>query len=89
MREYPKIRILFTLECFEGWTVGGAWEDFSLVFKLPGIERIALVVDDTWDQWLTRLFKTFTAVSRSGSSGRIGTRRPGTGYVRIRKKPRY
>jgi hypothetical protein len=65
MKEYPKIRVLFTLEQFEGWTVGGAWEDFTLLFKLPGIERMALVVDETWDEWMTWLFKAFTAFSRT------------------------
>ena len=65
LAENPKIRVLVTLEDFEGWTVGGAWEDFTLIFKLPGVERMALVVDDTWDEWMTWLFKAFTSVSRT------------------------
>jgi hypothetical protein len=65
LKEYPKIRVLITLERFEGWTVGGAWEDFTLVLKLPGIERIALVLDDTWDEWITWLFKAFATVTRT------------------------
>jgi hypothetical protein len=65
LKEYPTIRVLFTLEHFEGWTVGGAWEDFTLIFKLSGIERMGLLVDETWDEWMTWLFKAFASVTHT------------------------
>jgi hypothetical protein len=65
MKEYPKIRVLLTLERFEGWTVGGAWEDLTLAFKIPAIERMAIVVDETWDEWMTLLFQAFAVLTRT------------------------
>jgi hypothetical protein len=64
-KDYHKIRVLFTLERFEGWTVGGAWEDFAFALKLPAIERMAMVVDDTWDEWMSMLFQAFTTLTRT------------------------
>jgi hypothetical protein len=64
-KDYPRIRVLISLERFEGWTVGGAWEDFALAFKFPAIERMAMVVDDTWDEWMSMLFQAFTTLTRT------------------------
>jgi len=65
LKEYPKIRVLFTLERFEGWTVGGAWEDFTFALKLPKVERMAMVVDESWDEWMSWLFKGFTTLTQT------------------------
>jgi hypothetical protein len=65
MKEYPKIRVVWVMENFEGWTVGGAWEDFLLGMKLSKFEKIALVIDESWDEWITLLFKAFSTVTRT------------------------
>jgi hypothetical protein len=65
LTDHPKIRVLITLERFEGWTVGGAWEDFTFALKLPSVERMALVVDDTWDEWMTWLAKAFATFTKT------------------------
>ena len=65
LKEHPKIRILFTLERFEGWTVGGAWEDFTFALKLPSVERMAMVVDESWDEWMTWVFKGFSKLTQT------------------------
>ncbi len=65
LKIHPKIRILFTLEHFDGWTVGGAWEDFTFALKLPSVERMAMVVDDSWDDWMTWIFRGFTTLTRT------------------------
>ncbi len=45
MKEYPKIRVVWVIEGFEGWTVGGAWEDFLLGMKFSVVEKMATVID--------------------------------------------
>ena len=63
IKEYSRIRVLFLMENFEGWTVGGAWEDFTLGPKFWDVEKLAMVVDETWDEWMTWLFRVFTRVT--------------------------
>jgi hypothetical protein len=65
MKEYPKIRVVWVMEKFEGWTVGGGWEDFLLGLKFSAVERMATVIDESWDEWLTLLFKAFTTLTRT------------------------
>lgn len=65
MKEYPKIRVVWVMEEFAGWTVGGAWEDFLLGTKFSSVEKMATVIDDSWDEWMTPLFKAFTALTRT------------------------
>jgi hypothetical protein len=62
---HGKIRVLFQMEKFEGWTVGGAWEDLILGPKFVSVEKLAVVVDETWDEWMTWLFRIFTALTRT------------------------
>jgi len=63
LKEYPKIRIVWVMEGFEGWTVGGAYEDFLLGMKFWVVEKMATVIDDNWDEWMTLLFKAFTTLT--------------------------
>jgi len=65
MKEYPKIRIVWVMEDFEGWTVGGAWEDFLLGLKFSAVEKMATVIDESWDDWLTLLFRAFTTLTHT------------------------
>jgi hypothetical protein len=63
IREYKSINVLILMENFEGWTVGGAWEDFMLGPKFRDVKKLAIVVDETWDEWMTWLFRVFTALT--------------------------
>lgn len=65
MKEYSKIRVVWVMEGFEGWTVGGAWEDFLLGLKFSAVEKMATVIDENWDEWMTLLFKAFTTLTRT------------------------
>jgi SpoIIAA-like len=62
IQEYGKARLLLSMKHFEGWTLGGAWEDFFNAPKFFSIERMAVVVDDSWDEWMTWLFRLFAAI---------------------------
>jgi len=63
MKVFPKIRVLWVMEDFGGWTVGGAWEDFLLGPKFSAVEKMATVIDENWDEWITVMFKVFTALT--------------------------
>lgn len=49
-----------------GWTVGGTWEDFRLGLKLTAVGKMAAVIDESWDEWLTRLFRAFSTLTGIG-----------------------
>ena len=61
--EHGKARVLWIIEDFEGWTVGGAWEDFRLGMKFSAVEKMAAVIDESWDEWMTWLFRAFTTLT--------------------------
>ena len=60
-----KIRILFVMENFSGWTPHGAWDDFINWPKFLSMERFAVVVDDNWHEFMTWLFSVFVRLSHS------------------------
>jgi len=55
------IRLLAHFEDFHGWDLRAAWDDFKFgVRHFSDIERIALVGDREWEQWMAKLCKPFT-----------------------------
>ena len=61
--EHGKARVLWIIEEFKGWTVGGAWEDFRTGMKFSAVEKMAAVIDESWDEWLTWLFRAFSTLT--------------------------
>jgi SpoIIAA-like len=59
---HEKARLLLHMKHFGGWTLGGAWEDFLNAPKFFSVERMAVVVDESWDEWMTWLFRLFAAI---------------------------
>jgi SpoIIAA-like len=58
---YPKVRMLVEMEDFEGWEPGAAWEDLKMgVRHFNHIERVAMVGDKKWEEWMATLCKPFT-----------------------------
>ena len=58
---YGKLRLLAYLEDFEGWDLHAAWDDFAFGVKhYADFERLALVGDSAWEEWMARLCKPFT-----------------------------
>jgi hypothetical protein len=54
------IRLLFELDDFHGWDLQAAWDDVKFSLKhLRDIERLAVVGDREWEQWMVRLAKPF------------------------------
>jgi len=56
-----KVRLLFEMIHFEGWTLGAAWEDLKFGCKhYNHIERIAVVGDRKWEKAMTFVCKPFS-----------------------------
>ena len=62
IREHGRIRILFEMHDFHGWTAGAMWEDIKFDFKhWKDIERLAIVGDSKWEAGMAVFCKPFTA----------------------------
>ncbi len=60
IKRYGKIRLLWLLEDFHGWEPKAAWDDYEYWRKYgKGIERIAIVGNKRWEEWMTKLAKLF------------------------------
>jgi len=60
IEKYGKIRLLWLLEDFHGWEPKAAWDDYEYWRKYgKGIERIAMVGNKRWEEWMTKLAKLF------------------------------
>ena len=61
IEEHDKIRILFRMQEFRGWTAGALWEDLKFDLKhFNDIERVAFVGDSKWEQGMALFCKPFT-----------------------------
>jgi len=64
IQEHGKLRILFQMEDFHGWTAGAAWEDIKYDFKhWSDIERLAFVGESQWQHGLAVFCKPFTSAT--------------------------
>ena len=81
LEQYKKIRLLVQVEYFGGWNQGGAWEELKGWPQFSKVERMAIVADDSWDEWMTWMVKIPESlpVFQSVSIKREGLKRPGTG----------
>lgn len=60
--QHGKIRILWDLENFEGWTPQAAWDDMIFGTKMwHDVERMAIVGDAKWEALIMKLFAHLTA----------------------------
>jgi hypothetical protein len=61
IKEYGKLRILFIMRDFHGWTAGAMWEDLKFDLKhWKDIERLAIVGDKKWEKGMAAFCKPFT-----------------------------
>ncbi|MEM8678078.1 MAG: STAS/SEC14 domain-containing protein [Planctomycetota bacterium] len=59
---HGKIRVLFELHDFHGWTAGALWEDLKFDCKhWHDIERLAIVGESKWEQGMAAFCKPFTS----------------------------
>lgn len=56
-----KVCLFVQLDDFHGWDLHGAWDDFKFgVRHYSDAERIAIVGDRKWEQWMAEFCKPFT-----------------------------
>ena len=56
-----KVRLLAQFEDFHGWDLHAAWDDFKFgLRRFSDFERIAMVGDRKWEQWMASFCKPFT-----------------------------
>lgn len=62
IKAHGKIRVLFEMHDFHGWTAGALWEDVKFDVKhWRDIERLAIVGESKWEQGMAAFCKPFTA----------------------------
>ena len=61
IQDHGKLRILFVMRDFHGWTAGALWEDTKFDLKhWRDIERLAIVGETKWEQGMATFCKPFT-----------------------------
>lgn len=61
IQQHGKLRILFEMHDFHGWTAGALWEDMKFDLKhWKDIERLAIVGESKWEQGMAVFCKPFT-----------------------------
>lgn len=61
IKQHGKLRILVDMTGLHGWTGAALWEDIKFDMKhFNDIERVAIVGDKKWVQWMATFSKPFT-----------------------------
>ena len=61
IEQHGKIRLLFELLDFQGWSASAAWEDTKFGVKhFKDIERLAIVGENKWEKGMALIAKPFT-----------------------------
>jgi hypothetical protein len=56
-----KVRLLAQFEDFHGWDLHALWDDIKFsTTHCTKIERLALVGDKKWEEWMAKVCKPFT-----------------------------
>ena len=61
IQAHGKVRLLAHFEDFHGWDLHAMWDDTKFATKhCADIERIALVGDKKWEEWMAKICRPFT-----------------------------
>ncbi len=61
IRQHGKVRILFDMHDFHGWSLAAAWEDIKFDWHhFKDIERIAAIGEKAWERGMFAMCKPFT-----------------------------
>jgi hypothetical protein len=64
VKEHGKIRVLFDMVDFHGWSAGALWEDIKFdVQHFRDIERLAMIGDRKWEQGMATFCRPFTTAA--------------------------
>lgn len=61
IREEGKLRLVFVLDDFHGWTAGAIWEDLKFeVRHFNDVDRLAIVGEKKWHERMAGVCRLFT-----------------------------
>lgn len=61
IKDNGKLRLLFEMHDFHGWTLGAVWEDLKFgTHHWRDIERLAIVGESKWEAGMANFCKPFT-----------------------------
>lgn len=61
VKQHGRIRVLFKMQDFHGWTASALWQDIKFDLKhFSDIERLALVGEAQWEKGMATFCKPFT-----------------------------
>lgn len=61
LKIHGKLRVLFNMVDFHGWELPALWDDIKFDIKhFADIEKIALIGDAKWEDWMSAFCKPFT-----------------------------
>jgi len=61
VQQHGKIRVLFEMRDFHGWTAGALWQDLKFDLRhFRDIERLAIVGEKKWEAGMATFCKPFT-----------------------------
>lgn len=61
IEEHGKVKLLAQFHDFHGWDLKAVWEDIKFSTKhCNDIERIAMVGESKWQEWMAKVCKPFT-----------------------------
>lgn len=59
--QHGKVRLLAQLHDFQGWDLHALWDDIKFsTTHCTKIDRIALVGEKKWEEWMAKVCKPFT-----------------------------
>lgn len=62
LKQFPKIRMYFEMDNFEGWELKALWEDVDLDLRHANVfEKVAMVGEKKWEDWMKDFIKPFTS----------------------------
>jgi hypothetical protein len=62
IKDHGKLRLLFDMRDFHGWTVAALWEDTKFDLKhFRDIKKLAMIGEKKWQQWMSTFCKPFTS----------------------------
>jgi hypothetical protein len=61
---HGKIRVLFDMHDFHGWTAGALWQDLKFDVKhFQDFERVAMIGEKAWEHGMAMFCKPFTTAA--------------------------
>jgi len=64
LKAHDKVRLLALFQDFHGWDAHALWDDIKFAANhFSKVERVALVGDKTWEEWMAKVCKPFTAAT--------------------------